>query len=70
MTNTVHVRQREEFGRTRFEPVCNAAIIYAQHMAQKTLTQRDLDVLKALGVSVTVHCSFESNDEILRKVAK
>lgn len=51
----VHVTMRQVYGTTCIYPSCELAYAFADLAKQKTLTQREIKIIKSLGYRVLVH---------------
>jgi hypothetical protein len=51
---TYYVKPYSAYGKTEYQPDCACTKIFAELLGQKRLTQKNIDVLKKLGVKFEV----------------
>lgn len=54
MTQSIQVEIKTIYGSDKIYPSCSRAEIFCKLVGQKTLTERDVDLIKQLGIEVQV----------------
>ena len=57
MTNAIKVEFKTIYGNDKIYPVCEKADVFCKLIGQKTLTERDIKIIKELGYEVQVQAS-------------
>lgn len=65
MENEILVEIRYVYGHDYIYPACNKALIFAKLVRQKTLTKRDIDLIKDIGFKVRCKIIPREEKEIL-----
>jgi len=58
--NEIQVTVKNVYGRDTVYPACDKALLFTKLVGQKTLTVRELELIKALGytIKVTIDCQY------------
>jgi len=57
---TIKVMLRNVYGEEKIYPACGSASVFAELLGQKTLTYKQIDLIKALGFTVEIVTSYKA----------